>query len=119
MQLDFLFIERLKIPVRIGTTDEERAFPQIIFLSIEIETSLERSGLSDDIADTVDYAAVTAEVENFVKSREFTLVEALAEAAARIVLNRPLVTATRIRVEKKVLPQVESVGVQICREKNR
>jgi FolB domain-containing protein len=117
MRPDFLFIKRLKIPVRIGTTAAERAFPQIVLISIDVETQLEKAGRSDDLKDTVDYAAVVEHIERFVKNREFTLAESLANGIAEIVLKHRSVTGTRVRIEKKVLRQVESVGVEICRRK--
>lgn len=119
MKSDYLFIEKMEISCRIGTTVEERAFPQILTVSIRINTSLAKAGKSDSLTDTVDYAAMIEEAKTICSKREFVLVEKVAEVIAETALKINTVTAAEVKVGKKVFPGIESVGAYIYREKSR
>src|SRR5882672_1842271 len=91
---DYLFIEELEIPCRIGTTAEERATPQVISLSIQIYFSMEKAGRTDRIENTVDYARLIRQIQNLLQKKEFQLVEAVAEKVAELLLREKRVQKT-------------------------
>lgn len=117
MKSDHLFIEDLEISCRVGTTAKERAFPQVIRLSIDIELPLEKAGVSDDLRYSVDYAMIIADIKSILKSREFQLIETVAEIAAKTTLKYRGVRAVSVRAGKKVFADVKSVGAYIHRKK--
>ena len=43
-----------------GVGEEERSFPQVIEVDLELETELARAAASDDVADTIDYGPLVA-----------------------------------------------------------
>jgi 7,8-dihydroneopterin aldolase/epimerase/oxygenase len=115
---DYIFIEDFQISSKIGTTAEERAFPQVVNLSCRIELPLHTAGKSDHLSDTIDYAAVINEIQLIVTSHEFNLVETLAETVAEHLLKHKMIEAVDVRISKNVFPQVKSVGAFIRRTKN-
>jgi len=59
---------------------------------------------SDHLADTVDYTAVVARIQEISAGRRFNLIEALAAAIADDLLQRFPVSRVRVRVRK---PEVQ------------
>lgn len=113
---DELQVVGLEVAARVGVPEAERAAPQRLEIDIALEGDLR--GLGDDLGRTTDYSAVAAWVTEECASREFRLIESLAEhLAAGILRGFPRVAAVRIAVRKFVLPQAKHVGVSLRREK--
>lgn len=117
LKKDFLFIENMRVACRIGTTAEERAFPQILSISLRLETCLEQAAKSDSLDNTVDYASIIESIRSICQSNVFTLAESLAGKIAEEALRHPMSTAVEVRVGKKVFLDIESVGASIYRVK--
>ena len=117
MNTDYLFANDFEVPCRVGTTAEERAFPQILHISLRVEFSLEKAGKTDDLKNSVDYAVIIEDVRNSLSRREFNLIETVAESIAEICLNNDLAHATEVIVEKNIFVGIKSVGAFIRREK--
>ena len=81
-----IIIERLEFRVRCGVTAEERARPQPLAIDVELDCALEAAGQSDNLVHTVDYAKVARRVVEVGTTRDFRLLEAMAE---RIVSQKP------------------------------
>ena len=96
MTKDLVFIEDLRIQTVIGVFDWEREITQTISLDLKMAFAINRAAKSDDIADTLNYKAVSKRLIQFVESSEFQLVEALAEHCASIVLEEFPVTWCQI-----------------------
>ena len=114
---DCIFVDGLEVSARVGITDEERAFPQLLRLNIQIFLPLSTAARTDDLSKTIDYAAVCENVRAALSSKTFALVEAVAEAAARVALESPLAQAVSVRVEKRVLVGTCCVGAEVWRER--
>ncbi len=115
---DLITIRSLRVTTRIGVTDEERAEPRTVTLQIEMATDTSAAGRSDDLTDTIDYAAVIEQVQALVTGGEFRLIEYLAEEVARLVAAKKGVRAVTVEVEKDdppVAAEVEAVAVKIER----
>ena len=77
---------------------------------------ISKSAASDDIADALDYAAVSTRVVQFVEDSRFQLVETLAEQVASVVLQEFGVPWLRLRVSKPAaVKAARDVGVIIER----
>lgn len=87
-----------------GVLPDERATGQEFLVDVAIETDLSRAGLSDDLADTLDYAAVAATVVARIEGEPVDLIERLAQLVADDVLADPRVDAVRVRVHKPQAP---------------
>jgi 7,8-dihydroneopterin aldolase/epimerase/oxygenase len=103
-----------------GVYPEEQVTPQPFEVDVELVVNLQPAGLSDDLAQTVDYARVYETCRVIVESTRFNLVEALAEAIAHELLSDFPVLEVTVRVRK---PQVRlggpfrAVGVEIHRRR--
>lgn len=99
--MDCIEIRGLLAEAVIGVDEEERRAPQEVRLDLILEVDLAEAGRTDDLAQTVDYAAVAEAVRAHVAASQYRLVERLAGAVAGVVLDGfPLVRAVTVRVEK-------------------
>ena len=57
-----IIIERLEFRGRCGVTPEERAKPQPLAVDLELDCRIGPAGRSDDLAHTIDYAAVAGRI---------------------------------------------------------
>lgn len=103
-----------------GVLADERATGQEFFVDVAIEVDLSRAGISDELADTVDYSAVAARVLARIEGEPVDLIERLAHLVAGDVLADPRVEAVEVRVHKPEAPvgvPVAGVSVQVRRER--
>lgn len=115
--MDKIFLHGMKAETLIGLYDWEREQQQTLVLDLDIGVP-ERSGVSDDIGDTVHYGEVCEAVRNSLKEQKFLLLEALAEHIAQMVLHDFAARWVRVRVVKPgILAGVREVGVEIERTK--
>lgn len=116
--VDRIFIEGLQVDVLVGVYAHERDAAQPLLFDIELAYDNLRAAESGDVADTIDYAAVCAEVRAFVAGRQPQLLETLAEAlAAQLMLGFDS-QAVRVRIRKPKAADAlgaTSVGVDIFR----
>lgn len=115
MKNDFLFIDGFELRCRVGTTAEERAFPQILNVSMQLFLPLAPAGKSDSIEKTIDYAALIESVRESCSTGEFNLVERVAEIIAETALRYSLLNSVRVKVSKKVFAGIQGVGACILR----
>jgi dihydroneopterin aldolase len=112
---DEIRIEELELVARVGVPDEERAEPQRLVLSANLQPRHTFDELDDDLARTVDYAAVCAELREFVRQRADRLIETLADAIAKHLLGRFDLERVEIELRKFVLPETRFVAVRLAR----
>lgn len=117
MNHDHIFLNKMEILCRIGTTSDERAFPQVVWVTVRCYLALSKAGASDDLRDTADYAKIVDDIRLLTSNRTFNLAESLAQAIAEKALLQPLIQAAEVTIEKKVFNGIESVGAFIRREK--
>lgn len=117
--MDKVFIRNILARGIIGIRDWEREKPQDIVINIDLFTERRKPDAPDDIAECIDYSAVTKKVLAHAESaRRFTL-EALAEDIAQLCLEDPKVIKTTVRVEKPGAVRFsQSVGVEIERSRS-
>jgi 7,8-dihydroneopterin aldolase/epimerase/oxygenase len=115
---DKILITGISFYGRHGVRDEERILGQRFLVDVELSLDLRPAGGSDDLALTVDYADVVKRIAAIGRTRQFHLIEALAEAIAKDLLERYRIEETRVRVMKCAPPLedcVGSAGVEIVR----
>lgn len=114
---DHIRIEKLEVLARVGVPDEERASAQRLTFNITFWPTQHKLELEDEIARTVDYAAVCAETKQFVQARSDRLIETLADALAIHLLEVFAMERITIELRKFILPEVEFVSVTVGRER--
>lgn len=115
---DLIMIKSLRVTTRVGVTEEERAKPRSLTLQIQMATDTSAAGRSDNLSDTIDYAAVIEQIDALATDGEFRLIEHLAEEVASLVAAKKGVRAVTVEVEKDdppVAADVEAVAVKIER----
>jgi len=116
--MDKVFIEALEIECVIGIYDWERKIKQPIVLDIEMDSDNRKPAASDDIADTLDYKAISKRLIQFVGESSFGLVETLAERCCAILLEEFPVTRVRLKLSKVgAVRGAKAVGVILERSR--
>ncbi len=105
----------LEVFYRVGVPDAERAQPQRLLLTIEMESDFSAAATSDSIVDTIDYYAVTQKLLKFGESREWKLIEKLAADIAGLILAEFKPPAVTVEVKKFIIPQARYVAVSLTR----
>ena len=98
--MDLVLIEGLEVRTVIGIYDWEREIRQTVRLDLEMAWDISKAGQTDDIADTLDYFAVSQRLTQFIESSEFALIETLIEACASIVMKEFQVPWLRLKISK-------------------
>ena len=68
--MDQIIISDLEVHYRIGVPDEERTAPQRLLISVTIDHSFGPAQDSDDLSQTIDYGAITMQLNHFGDSKE-------------------------------------------------
>lgn len=115
---DVIFIDTLETDAIIGIYDKERTIRQVIRIDLELACDNKRAAASDDIADTLNYKALSKRVEAFVKGSSFQLVETLAERTAELIFEEFAIDWLRLTLHKPgALSNSRDVGIRIVRDR--
>jgi FolB domain-containing protein len=114
--MDKIIIKNLLLRGIIGINDDERVNRQDILINIVMYTDTRSAGMSDQIADAVNYRTITKRIISHVEGSSNYLVEKLAADMAQIILTEFPLDRVVVRVEKPgALRFAESVGIEIDR----
>lgn len=83
-----------------GANPEEKALGQAYVVDLEVELDLSRACASDCLEDTVSYTQLFRAVQEVLEGESRDLLEGLAQAIARKVLDQFPVDAVRVRLKK-------------------
>jgi len=101
-----------------GALPGERAHPQLFEVDVELEMDLSRARASDELRDTLDYAAAHARVVAIVKDRSYALLERLADEIAMALLGDARVEAVSVTVAKPKLLDGATPSVTLRRSRD-
>lgn len=114
---DKIFIRNLEVSAIIGILPHERITPQPLIITLEIAADFKQAATSENIADTVDYAAIAQTITDFVSTSRLQLLETLAEKIAELILQKFKVNWLRLEVAKpQAIKNAKSVGIIIERK---
>ena len=117
---DRIVLEGMAFQGTHGVYPEEQERPQRFEVDVIMTRNLQPAGLSDDLADTIDYGRVFDACRQIVESTRFNLIEALAEAIAHEVLADFPADEVVVRVRKPEVQlggEVGTVGIEISRRR--
>jgi len=114
-----IFLRDLRVRTVIGVEESERRAPQEVLVSLDLELDVEPAAASDDLADALDYAALSAVVVGHGARSRYRLIEAFAGSVAALALERfPRLQGVTVRVEKpQAVPGAKTVGVELQRRR--
>ncbi len=120
---DRLSLLGMRFVARHGVLPSEKVDPQPFEVDLVLHADLSAAAASDDLADTVDYAALHDLVASIVTGPSFDLIEGLAGALARAALaatDARVVDAVEVRVRKPEAPldgDLETVEAALLRRR--
>ena len=112
---DVISIHDLEVFYRIGVPDEERAQPQRLLITVEMQKDILEAVQADDLTQTIDYFAVAQRLLRFGQDREWKLIETLASEIADSVRGEFDATGVTVEVKKFVIPEARWVSVCVTR----
>lgn len=117
---DFIKITNLKIYAYHGVLEEEKKNGQEFFLNLKLYRSLRKPGLSDALADAVNYDEVCTFLTEIFTKESCDLIEKAAEKTMEELLHHfPVLEAAELEIRKPHAPITfapEDVSVSIYRE---
>lgn len=113
--MDTITICDLEVQYRVGVTAEERASAQRLLITIEIKSDFRRAAGSDDLGDTIDYAALCERVQQFGDDCHWQLIETVAVDLAEMIQAEFGTREISIEVKKFVIPAARFVSVRTTR----
>ena len=115
MASDRIHIKDLLLRTIIGINDEERVKRQDVLINITLYTDHSQA-ITDDIADTTNYRALTKQIIKMVEESAFFLVEKMALEITNLCLADSRIERAVVTVEKPgALRFARSVGVTVDR----
>ena len=117
--MDKIFIRDLTVMTVIGTRPDERLARRPLVVNVVMKCPLAPAGLSDDLMLSVNYQAVAEELIKLGLNSSFLLIEAFAENAARLILDKfePVQSVTIAIDKPHAIGGAVSVGVEITRQR--
>ncbi len=112
---DEIQVDELEVYARVGVTENERAKPQRLTLTITVWPVEPFEKLQDDIANATNYSAICVTVRDFAAERSDRLIETLAAELAAKLLHTFAIRKVRLELRKFVLPDAKYVAVIVTR----
>jgi FolB domain-containing protein len=115
--MDQIVIQDLEVFYRIGVPDNERAEPQRLLLTVELELDFTLAAIEDNLKATIDYDHLARRLAQFGDGRDWKLIETLAVNLADMILREYKPAQVTVEVKKFILPQTRWVSVRVRRPK--
>jgi len=107
-------IKNLRVNCFLGIFEWEKSNEREILINLIVETDNEKSTITADITDTVDYAKLVNDIKNLAISRKFNLIEELAKEIIDIVRGYNYVISCEVEIDKMaIIAGVESCAVNL------
>jgi dihydroneopterin aldolase len=117
MDMAKITIVDLEVFYCVGVSDEERAKPQRLLLTIDMGYDFSVAAVTDRISKTIDYSVVAQKLLDFGKNRSWKLIEKLASNIADMVMSEFEPHAITVQVKKFTIPQAHHVSVTWSKKK--
>lgn len=118
---DRIALRGLRVHGRHGVLAEERRAGQVFVVDAVLTVDTRRAASADDLALTVDYAALAARLADVVAGEPVDLIETLAARLADVCLAEPLVEQVEVTVHKPQAPvglAFADVSVTVARQRS-
>ena len=118
---DRITLRGLRVHGHHGVLPAEREHGQEFVIDVDLEVDTRPASASDNLSDTVDYAALSDRVAGVVSGEAVDLIETLAARIADVCLADSQVRAVTVEVHKPHAPvdvPVDDITVRIRREQS-
>ena len=114
--MDIIFLNEIKAKTLIGIYPWEREAAQSIQLDLEIAMPSSLACQTDNFEDALDYALIVKRINEALEKNHFSLLEALAEHIAQIILTEFKAPWVKVSVAKLAMIRgVKKLGICIER----
>ena len=107
----------LEVFYHIGVTEEERAKPQRLLITVEMDFDFSAASLSDRLEKTINYFDIAQELLKYGEKRNWKLLEKLTANVADFILSRFRPEVVTVEIKKFPIPQARYVSVAIARSR--
>jgi len=101
----------LEVHYCVGISNEERAKPQRLLLTVDMSLDFSSASVSDRIERTINYQTVAEDLLKFGEGRSWKLLEKLVANLAERVLDEYKPQSVLVEVKKFSIPQARFVSV--------
>lgn len=118
--MDRITVTGIEVFAHHGVLPHERELGQRFVVDLALELDLAPAAASDDVADTVHYGELAADVAALVVADPVALIETVAERVASRCLADPRVQAVEVTIHKPSAPLpvvAAEVAVSVRRER--
>jgi FolB domain-containing protein len=99
----------------VGVSEEERAQPQRLLLTVELTFNFESASLSDRIEKTIDYNEIVQDLLRYGEGRSWKLLEKLVANVADRIMTQYRPQTVTVEAKKFAIPQARYVAVALTR----
>jgi 7,8-dihydroneopterin aldolase/epimerase/oxygenase len=103
----------LEVFYNVGVTDQERATPQRLLVTVDMNLDFSSASISDRIEKTINYQEVADELQKFGQNRNWKLLEKLASNIADFILARFKPQSVMVEIKKFSIPKTRYVAVSV------
>lgn len=116
--MDTIIIQGLRVEAMIGAHNWERHVARQLRIDLELRCDARRAAASDQLADALDYKAVSDRVRVLASASRFRLIETLAEHLAEQLMTELGIGWMRLTVHKPAaVPEADDIAVRIERSR--
>jgi dihydroneopterin aldolase len=105
----------LEVFYSVGVSDEERAKPQRLLITVDMNVDFTSAAISDRIEKTINYQQVADDLLKFGQNRSWKLLEKLVSNIGDYLLLTYKPQSVSVEVKKFTIPQARYVSVGLTR----
>lgn len=114
--MDKVIIRGLNIQTTIGFFEWEKQIKQTLVVDLTMGWDIKPAAQNDELAKTLDYAAISVEIEAFANANPVDLIETLAERMAKFLMDSYQIPWLKLAIGKPgAVHNASTVGVEIER----
>lgn len=93
-------IKNLKLKTILGIHEWEKTFDREIIINAEIHTNFNKSLITDEIVDAIDYDEIVTNIKNLVAKERFKLVEKMAQEIMDLIMSDQRISHCKLEIDK-------------------
>jgi dihydroneopterin aldolase len=115
--MSFITIVDLEVFYRVGISEEERAKPQRLLLTLDIKFDFSSAAVSGRIGRTIDYYEVAQRLLKLGETRSWRLIESVATDVAERILSEFHPESVTVEVKKFSIPEARYVSASLTKQR--
>ena len=114
-----VLIKELILNLRLGYYDFEKAKPQKVKFSLEVDYRDKKPTNDKDLKSIVNYDKLVKLIKKLVKNKHYNFLETLAEDVFDELFNDKRIDKITLQIEKlEIIKDCSSVGIQISKKRS-